>query len=107
MLESEVFDICYNINELILNSQMDTARTEVIKLLDRLNREGKEYSPMVNHFIREVGLFPYIDKNTASWQEQAVFEAYKTDLGGGEQKTLHSAQSRVLKRLLAGDNSSY
>ena len=51
MLESEVFDICYNINELILNSQMDTARTEVIKLLDRLNREGKEYSPMVNHFI--------------------------------------------------------
>lgn len=104
MLESEVFDICYNINELILNSQMDTARTEVIKLLDRLNREGKEYSPMVNHFIREVGLFPYIDKNTASWQEQAVFEAYKTDLGGGEQKTLHSAQSRVLKRLLAGDN---
>lgn len=62
MLESEVFDICYNINELILNSQMDTARTEVIKLLDRLNREGKEYSPMVNHFIREVGLFPYIDK---------------------------------------------
>lgn len=62
MLESEVFDICYNINELILNSQMDTARTEVIKLLDRLNREGKEYSPMVNHFIREVGLFPYIEK---------------------------------------------
>ena len=35
MLESEVFDICYNINELILNSQMDTARTEVIKLLDK------------------------------------------------------------------------
>lgn len=107
MLESEVFDICYNINELILNSQMDTARTEVIKLLDRLNREGKEYSPMVNHFIREVGLFPYIDKNTASWQEQAVFEAYKTDLGGGEQKTLHSAQSRVLKRLLAGAPTSF
>ena len=95
MLESEVFDICYNINELILNSQMDTARTEVIKLLDRLNREGKEYSPMVNHFIREVGLFPYIDKNTASWQEQAVFEAYKTDLGGGEQKTLQSFKTIV------------
>lgn len=104
MLDSEVFKICSNINELILNRQMDTARTEVIKLLDRLNRESKEYSPMVNHFIREVGLFPYIDRNTASWQEQAVFEAYKTDLGGGEKKTLHSAQSRVLKRLLAGDN---
>ena len=37
---------------------MDTARTEVIKLLDRLNREGKEYSPMVNHFIREVRSVP-------------------------------------------------
>lgn len=104
MLDSEVFKICSNINELILNRQMDTARTEVIKLLDRLNRESKEYSPMVNHFIREVGLFPYIDRNTASWQEQAVFEAYKTDLGGGEKKALHSTQSRVLKRLLAGDN---
>lgn len=102
MLENEIFDICYNINELIQNRHMDEARTEVIKLLDRLNREDKEYSPMVNHFIREVGLFPYIDRNTASWQEQAIFEAYKTDIGGGEQKTLHSAQSRVLKRLLAG-----
>lgn len=104
MLESEVFDICNNVNEQILNSHMDTARTEVIKLLDRLNRDGDEYSPMVNHFIREVGLFPYIDSDTASWQERAVFEVYKTDLGGGEQKTLHSAQSKVLKRLLAGDD---
>lgn len=104
MLESEIFDICNNVNELILNRQMDIARTEVIKLLDRLNRDGDEYSPMINHFIREVGLFPYIDRNTASWQEQAIVEVYKTDLGGGEQKTLHSAQSKVLKRLLAGED---
>ncbi len=104
MLESEVFDTCRIINELILNRDMETARTKVIKLLDRLNRDGDDYSPMVNHFIREVGLFPYIDRDTASWQEQAVFEAYKTDLGGGEQKTLHSAQSKVLKRLLAGED---
>lgn len=105
MLDSNaIFDRCSQINELINRREESAARSMVIDLLDKLNRDGIPYTPMVNYFVRAVGLFPYIDKETASWQERAVVEAFKADVGGNEPVTLHSAQSRVLKQLLAGQS---
>lgn len=72
--------------------------------MDKLQREQIEYTPLVNHLIREVGLYPYIDCSTALWEDQVVVEAFKANVGEEKPVTLHSAQSRVLKRLLAGDN---
>ena len=76
----------------------------VINLLDKLQRDGNEYTPLINHLIREVGLFPYIDPKTALWEDQVVVEAFKANVGDKDPVTLHSAQSHVLKRLLLGDN---
>lgn len=76
----------------------------VINLLDKLRRDGNEYTPLINHVIREVGLFPYIDPKTALWEDQVVVEAFKANVGDETPVTLHSAQSHVLKRLLLGDN---
>ena len=44
------------------------------------------------------------DKKTALWDDQVVVEAFKADVGDIAPVTLHSAQSRVLKRLLLGEN---
>lgn len=104
MLETEIFDACIYINDLIEQRRKADARSQVINLLDRLQHDGNEYTPLINHLIREVGLFPYIDTQTALWEDQVVVEAFKANVGGEEPVTLHSAQSRVLKRLLAGDN---
>lgn len=104
MLNTEIFEECAQINTLIENSNKAKARSMVINLLDKLRRDGNEYTPLVNHLIREVGLFPYIDPKTALWEDQAVVEAFKANVGDKAPVTLHSAQSHVLKRLLLGDN---
>lgn len=104
MFNTEIFEECAQINALIENSNKAEARSMVINLLDKLRRDGNEYTPLINHVIREVGLFPYIDPKTALWEDQVVVEAFKANVGDGTPVTLHSAQSHVLKRLLLGDN---
>lgn len=104
MLNAEIFEECAQINALIENSKKAEARSMVINLLDKLRRDGNEYTPLINHVIREVGLFPYIDPKTALWEDQVVVEAFKANVGDEAPVTLHSAQSHVLKRLLLGDN---
>lgn len=104
MLNTEIFEECAQINALIENSNKAEAISMVINLLDKLRRDGNEYTPLINHVIREVGLFPYIDPKTALWEDQVVVEAFKANVGDETPVTLHSAQSHVLKRLLLGDN---
>lgn len=104
MLNTEIFEECAQINALIENSNKAEARSMVINLLDKLRRDGNEYTPLINHVIREVGLFPYIDPKTALWEDQVVVEAFKANVGDEAPVTLHSAQSHVLKRLLLGEN---
>lgn len=104
MLNAEIFEECAQINSLIENSNKAEARSKVINLLDKLQRDRNEYTPLVNHVIREVGLFPYIDPKTALWEDQVVVEAFKANVGDDAPITLHSAQSHVLKRLLLGEN---
>lgn len=104
MLSNEIFEECVRINTLIEQSNKTEARSMVINLLDSLRRDGDEYTPLVNHVIREVGLFPYIDPKTALWEDQVVVEAFKVNVGDITPVTFHSAQSQVLKRLLLGNN---
>ena len=66
MLDYVIYSECDQINDLIEKRDMATARCKVINLLDRMQQDGNQYNLMVNHFIRVVGLFPYIDKKTAS-----------------------------------------
>lgn len=104
MLNSEVFEECICINALIEDKNTAEARVRVIELLSKLQQDGNEYTPLVNHLIREVGLYPYIDVQTALWEDQVAVEAFKANVGGEVPVTLHSAQSKVLKRLLAGES---
>jgi DEAD/DEAH box helicase len=93
---------CHKVNDLLLAGKEPDARNELIKLLASLREDGLEYSPLVNHLIREVGLFPYMEPTTASWQERYIYEVFKTDVGEKEPLPLHREQSRLLNALLAG-----
>jgi replicative superfamily II helicase len=98
----EIFEACSAINELLDCGRKVEARNELIRLLDFHEKENIQYSPLVNHIIRQAGLFPYLDPETSSWQDRFVFESFKVDIGNEEPVTLHSEQSRVLKLLLEG-----
>ena len=100
----DIFEECVAINEQIESNNLGEARSMVINLLDKLRESKTPYNPLINHLIRKVGLFPYIDTTTALWEDQVVVEAFKADIGSEKPVTLHSAQSRVLKRLLLGEN---
>lgn len=100
----EVFEACSLINDL-LQVEMDfEARNELIKLLDFHKKGGLRYSPLVNHLIREAGLYPYLETDTASWDDRFAYESFKVDIGEDEPVTLHSEQSLVLRCLLAGED---
>jgi replicative superfamily II helicase len=99
-----IFETCSKINDLLTNSKEREAREELIKLLDYHETNQIEYTSIVNHLIRETGLYPYIHPDTASWEDKFVCEAFKVDTGEKEEKTLYSEQSLLLKKLIEGKN---
>ncbi|MCL2484594.1 MAG: DEAD/DEAH box helicase [Endomicrobia bacterium] len=103
-MKIDVFESCANINNLLLNNNENEARNELIKLLDVCKQNNIEYNELINYLIREVGLYPYMDFETSSWQEQYVYNAFKVNVGTDEELTLHREQSLLLQKLLNGKN---
>lgn len=103
-MQEQVFDQCHIINGLLISNQENEARQELIKLLDYHNNNDLEYNPLVNHLIRETGLFPYLEPETSNWEERFIYNAFKVDVGEEKPLTLHREQSFLLKRLLEGKN---
>lgn len=103
-MENIVFEYCQNINGLLIANRENDARQELIKLLDFHQENKIKYSPLVNHLIRETGLFPYLEPETSNWNERFVYEVFKVDVGEETPQTLHREQSYLLKRLLDGQN---
>lgn len=98
----DIFEACQTINSLI-SSDKEKAREELIKLLDHCKNQKIPYDEIINHLIRQLGLYPYLDVKTSSWQDKFAHEAFKVDVGG-KIKTLHREQSSALKDLIDGKN---
>lgn len=103
MATIDVFGKCSEINDLLNQGLTEEARSEVIKLLQRSKGNVSPYEELVNHLIREVGLYPYIHSENASWEDAFAYEAFKVNTGVKEE-TLHLAQSEVLSALLKGES---
>ncbi len=104
MATIDIFDTCSKINDLLGQGKSNDARSEVIKMLQQSQGMVEPYEELVNHLIRDVGLYPYIDAEKASWQDAFAYEAFKVNTGDTEKKTLHFAQSEVLSALLNGES---
>ena len=100
----DLFELCGQINDLLNQNKEQEARDSLIILLQELKDEEIAYTPLINHLIRETGLYPYIDEKTSDWQERFVLEAFKIDVGGGKEVTLHREQSAILSALLNGES---
>lgn len=98
----KVFETCHTINDLLSCHKEKEARDELIRLLDYHETNKLSYSPLVNHLIRETGLYPYLQTETANWQDKYIHEVFKVDTGDKEGKTLHREQSFLLKELVEG-----
>ncbi|NHN24684.1 DEAD/DEAH box helicase [Flavobacterium jejuense] len=103
-MEDIIFDNCHKINDLLISNKDNEAREELIKLLDYHKTQKLEYTPLVNHLIRETGLFPYLQQETSNWEERYIYEIFKVNIGEEKPVTLHREQSFLLKKLLEGKN---
>lgn len=103
-MQEQVFEKCHIINELLIGNKDNEARQELIKLLDYHKTQELEYNPLVNHLIRETGLFPYLEPETSNWEERFIYDAFQVDVGEEKPLTLHREQSFLLKKLLEGKN---
>lgn len=99
-----IFGTCHIINDLLSCHKEKEARNELIKLLDYHEKQDIPYSSLVNHLIRETGLYPYLQIETASWQEKFVHEVFKVNTGESQKLTLHREQSILLKKLINGES---
>ena len=99
-----VFENCQIINKLLIDNKENLARQKLIQLLDYHKKKSLIYTPLLNHLIRETGLFPYLEPETSDWQERFIYDAFKVDVGEQIPLTLHREQSFLLKNLLDGKN---
>ncbi len=100
----DLFEECRRVSVLLNNGNIAKARTEVIKILDLCRKENIKYTGLLNHLIREVGLYPYIDIRTADWNDVFASNMFNADTGSSEIATLHIEQANVLKELLKGES---
>lgn len=100
----DIFEQCKQISELLNQGIEREARNALIILLQEIKDNSIGYNPLINHLIRETGLYPYIDPATSDWQERVVVEAFKVNIGTENGVTLHREQSGVLKALLEGED---
>lgn len=104
MMNSEIFDKCGSINRHIQNGDESQARDELIRILATYEREKIPYDNLINHLIRETGLYPYMRLENARWQERYLSESFKVDIGADVPAILHREQSSLLRSLLDGEN---
>jgi len=102
---SEIFELCQEVNTLLMEHKEQKARDKLIELLDSINNiEKTKYGHLINHLIRESGLYPYIDTQNCTWEDKFIHEAFKVDVGYDNFITLHREQSLLLKQLLNGED---
>lgn len=103
----KAFEELHVINDFLICGNEKDARDKIIRLvssLDNFDLEDKQIViPPLNDMLRQVGLYPYIDKDYATWQELIVLNAFSVDIGGKE-VVLHREQSKLLSGLLNGKN---
>lgn len=100
----DLFEECRRVSVLLDSGNIAKARTEVIKILDACRKNNIKYTGLLNHLIREVGLFPYIDRQTADWNDAFASNMFNADTGSSETATLHIEQAHILKELLKGES---
>jgi len=100
----DIFERCQAINNFLITNNEQQARNELIQLLDSINMDETEYSQLINHLIRETGLYPYLNINSCTWDDRFLLEAFKVDVGYDDPVTLHREQSSLLKQLIKGED---
>jgi hypothetical protein len=91
----------------ISTSNPDLGREFVIRALEKRDDLDNEHQNIVDELAMQVGLYPYVFDDARlgrlSLRSALMHAAHRAD-GAMENFVLHSAQARVLRKLIAGDS---
>jgi len=88
----------------ISTSNSDLGREFVIRAMERRDELGSEYKNITDELAMQVGLYPYVASlGDLSLRSAITHAAHRAD-GAMEDFVLHSAQARVLRKLIAGES---
>ena len=107
VMHNYIFEQCQEINYLLSKSEKESnveARGKLFQLLEYHKSNNVSYSPLVNHLIRLIGIYPYLQEENCLWEDKLVREIFKVNNGDNEEVVLHIEQSNILKKLLYGES---
>ncbi|MFZ2450446.1 MAG: DEAD/DEAH box helicase [Methylovulum miyakonense] len=91
----------------ICSANTDLGRELVIRALENRDELAESYQNILDELVMQVGLYPYVYKNTGlqnlSLRSAINHSAHRAD-GVMQDCVLHSAQARVLRKLMAGES---
>lgn len=85
-MNQEFFADYQAINALLLANREDDARDALIKLLAKYEERALDYDEVTNHFIREVGLYPYMREETSNWEDSFAKNLFEAEVGPGDKQ---------------------
>lgn len=92
------------ISRQLRQSEIVKAREALIQLLDRRAKDGLAQNEILNHLLREVGLYQYMDLSTSNWMDSFAANLFSSSIGPQENRVLHLEQAHILKRLIQGES---
>lgn len=101
-MNSKYFEFYKDIANLLYMGKEGEARELLIRLLASYEENGDSYDEITNHLLREVGLYPYMQENTATWEDSFVKNLFETEVSPNERKVLHREQFHLLNSLIEG-----
>lgn len=98
MTDDEVFARCVAIDKQIEAKDGVAARRSLILLVDQLRGKETPYGRLVNHLLREVGLYPYMNQER-DYDDGFLYYAFSQSVGSDKDVIFHRDQARALKQL--------
>lgn len=98
------FERLYEVNQMIEQGRENEARVALIEMLHSYEMDRKDYSPLLNHLVRRVGLYPYMRLESSHWEDRLVVGAFSANVGLAKSVALHRDQSALLAKLLRGES---
>jgi hypothetical protein len=97
------FQLLSNIS-VICASDLSVGRELVIRLLEKQSELSLDYQVIVDELAMQVGLYPYVSNLKDLSLRNAIQHAANRPEGIMEDFVLHSAQTRIFLRLMAGES---
>ncbi|WP_258107465.1 hypothetical protein [Campylobacter lari] len=72
----QIFDECVKIHETIINNREAEAKEKILCLLDKIKDKSK-YPPILNHLLRQLGMYSYMNENTSILTDRIALECFK------------------------------